>query len=158
MYGLSQWEKALQSNASSHWLSPYPEWSLTVWGSNKAMSGQDYSQLLWYPEEVHLFPDSKFHGANMGPTWVLSAPEGPHVGPRNLAIRVTKQWQIIIMLFQDVVYFWWTHTINSLLTWCQQFVLQLTWATATKIVQPSSSVSNRQVCLSYTMTDRVWCL
>ena len=34
------------------------------------------------------FPDSKVHGANMGPNWVLSAPDGPHVGPMNLAIRV----------------------------------------------------------------------
>ena len=32
-------------------------------------------------------PDSKVHGANMGPTWVLSAPDGPHVGPMNLAFR-----------------------------------------------------------------------
>ena len=32
-------------------------------------------------------PDSKVHGANIGPTWVLSAPDGPHVGPMNLAIR-----------------------------------------------------------------------
>ena len=24
----------------------------------------------------------------MGPTWVLSAPDGPHDGPMNLAIRV----------------------------------------------------------------------
>ena len=32
--------------------------------------------------------DSKVHGANMRPTWVLSAPDGPHVGPMNLAIRV----------------------------------------------------------------------
>ena len=32
-------------------------------------------------------PDSKVHGANMGPTWVLSAPVGPHVGPINLVIR-----------------------------------------------------------------------
>ena len=32
-------------------------------------------------------PDNKVHGANMGPTWVLSAPDGPHVGPMNLAIR-----------------------------------------------------------------------
>ena len=23
----------------------------------------------------------------MGPTWVLSAPDGPHIGPMNLAIR-----------------------------------------------------------------------
>ena len=32
-------------------------------------------------------PDNKVHWANMGPTWVLSAPDGPHVGPMNLAIR-----------------------------------------------------------------------
>ena len=32
-------------------------------------------------------PDSKVHGANAGPTWVLSAPDGPHIGPVNLAIR-----------------------------------------------------------------------
>ena len=31
-------------------------------------------------------PDSKIHGANMRPTWVLPAPDGPHVGPMNLAI------------------------------------------------------------------------
>ena len=29
-------------------------------------------------------PDSKVHGANMGPTWVLSAPDRPHVDPRTL--------------------------------------------------------------------------
>ena len=32
-------------------------------------------------------PDSKVHGANMGPTWVLSAPDGPHVGPMDLAVK-----------------------------------------------------------------------
>ena len=31
-------------------------------------------------------PVSKVHGANMGPTWVLVAPGGPHVGPMNFAI------------------------------------------------------------------------
>ena len=35
-------------------------------------------------ELVH--SDSKVHGANMGPNWVLSAPDGPHVGPMNFAI------------------------------------------------------------------------
>ena len=34
------------------------------------------------------YPDSKVHGANMGPTWVLSVLDEPHVGPMNLAIRV----------------------------------------------------------------------
>ena len=32
-------------------------------------------------------PDSKVHGANTGPTWVLSATDGLHVGPMNLTIR-----------------------------------------------------------------------
>ena len=32
--------------------------------------------------------ENKVHVANVGPTWVLSAPCGPHVGPMNLAIRV----------------------------------------------------------------------
>ena len=42
-------------------------------------------------------PDSKVRGANMGPTWVLSAPAGPHVGSKNLAIRdviVVKSLQL----------------------------------------------------------------
>ena len=34
------------------------------------------------------YPDSKVHGAKMGPTWVLPAPDGPYVGPMNLAIRL----------------------------------------------------------------------
>ena len=34
------------------------------------------------------FPDNKVHGANMGPTWVLSSLCGPDVSPMNLAIRV----------------------------------------------------------------------
>ena len=37
--------------------------------------------------ELQPIPDNKVHGANMGPTWVLSAPDGPHVGPMGLAIR-----------------------------------------------------------------------
>ena len=31
-------------------------------------------------------PDSKVHGANMGPIWGLQDPLGPHVGPMNFAI------------------------------------------------------------------------
>ena len=37
--------------------------------------------------EQRRIPDNKVHGANMRPNWVLSAPDGPHVGPMNLAIR-----------------------------------------------------------------------
>ena len=31
-------------------------------------------------------PDSKVHGANMGPIWGWQDPGGPHVGPINFAI------------------------------------------------------------------------
>ena len=41
------------------------------------------------------WPDSKVHGANMGPTWDLSAPDGPHVGPTNLAIGVIL-WETLV--------------------------------------------------------------
>ena len=34
------------------------------------------------------FPDSKVHGATMGPIWGRQAPGGPHVGHVNLAIWV----------------------------------------------------------------------
>ena len=46
-------------------------------------------QHQYIPQIIHILPapDSKIHGPNMGPTWVLSAPDGPHVGPMNLAIR-----------------------------------------------------------------------
>ena len=33
-------------------------------------------------------PDSKVHGANMGPLWGRHDPGGPHAGPMNLAIWV----------------------------------------------------------------------
>ena len=45
--------------------------------------------LVW----LNLVPDTKVHGANMGPAWVLSSPGGPHVGPMNLAI-----WGYILWL------------------------------------------------------------
>ena len=41
-------------------------------------------------------PDSKVHGANMGPTWVPSVPGGPHVGLMNLAIwDFTHYWSFV---------------------------------------------------------------
>ena len=50
--------------------------------------------ILGAPQVAHMvltvamtIPDSKVHEANMGPTWVMSAPDGSHVGPINLAIR-----------------------------------------------------------------------
>ena len=48
-------------------------------------------------------PDNNVHGAKMGPIWVLSAPDGPHVGPMNLAIRGAARscWSIYKHRGQD---------------------------------------------------------
>ena len=37
-------------------------------------------------------PDSKVHGANMGPIWGWQDPGGPHVGPMNLA-----KWEVFVL-------------------------------------------------------------
>ena len=38
----------------------------------------------------------------MGPTWVLSAPDGPHVGPMNLAIWVMIRWYTCGIYCSDI--------------------------------------------------------
>ena len=35
---------------------------------------------------MHILPDSKVHGANMGPIWGRQDPGGPHIGSMNFAI------------------------------------------------------------------------
>ena len=55
----------------------------------------------------YIIPESKVHVANMGPTWDLSAPDGPHVGPMNLAIGDLTTIAVAIIL---VTY----HAIQSL--------------------------------------------
>ena len=52
-------------------------------------------------------PDSKVHGANMGPIWGRQDPGGLHVGPMNFAIwvnnyayceRTNQSWLSFLML------------------------------------------------------------
>ena len=55
----------------------------------KKKTDQEYTHQHYGSLNDHAIgnPDSIFHGVNMGPTWVLSAPDRSHVGPMNLAIR-----------------------------------------------------------------------
>ena len=60
--------------------------------------GQNWHIIFMYPHIIAcdgclfplliIFPDSKVHGANMGPIWAQQDPGGPHVGPMNFAIWV----------------------------------------------------------------------
>ena len=50
----------------------------------------------WFGVASQTFPDSKVHGANMGPIWGWQDPGGPHVGPMNFAIWVFLQFEIFV--------------------------------------------------------------
>ena len=51
------------------------------------------------------YPNSKVHGAIIGPTWVLSAPGGPYVGPMQLAIWVISIHQCHVYAAQYCTHF-----------------------------------------------------
>ena len=65
--------------------------------NSNAITVQNEKALVFDEETLYADRDNKVHGANMGPTWVLSAPDGPHVGPMNLAIRgaeILQCWDV----------------------------------------------------------------
>ena len=78
------WPSLTQITGSSETTSRHDANCIATGGTRGCYNGS------WASWQHYL--DSKVHGANMGPTWVLSAPDGPHVGPLNLAIRVGFQW------------------------------------------------------------------
>ena len=47
-----------------------------------------------------MYPDSKVHGANMGPIWGQQVQDGPHVGPMNFAI-----WVVMVHTRLDFILF-----------------------------------------------------
>ena len=54
---------------------------------SQGQMGQSDSVIIVTTLTMDLFPDSKVRGAKMGPTWVLSAPDGPHVGPHEICYQ-----------------------------------------------------------------------
>ena len=63
-----------------------PVLGLADWHGIRTISTQAYIYIVILPE-IQKHPDSKDHGANMGPTWGRQDTDGPHVGPMNFAIR-----------------------------------------------------------------------
>ena len=80
---LCVWNKQIAHLHALIWLK---QWN---WNDNDVclfteyLKSQDYCRII----DGLSNQDSKVHGASMGPTWVLSFPDGPYVGPMYLAIR-----------------------------------------------------------------------
>ena len=71
---------------------------------------------------------SKVHETNTGPTWVLSAPGGPHIGPMNLAIRDAFPGHDVTMLVvrQSLVH---CYTYSTSKRSCTRFTFLLWFGT-----------------------------
>ena len=76
----------------------FPWCPIIIWAMSASISS--YTALLHYP-------DSKIHGANMGPTWGRQDPGGAHGGHVNLSI-------------------WIGHALTALLLWSKQYLLWIT--------------------------------
>ena len=73
---------------------------------NDVTNDADAYIVAFIQEKWYCTPDSKVHGDNIWPTWVLSAPDGPHVGPIDLAIRdsyLMKLTSLTNLLFHSSV-------------------------------------------------------
>ena len=64
------------------------------------------------------FPDSKVHGANMGPIWGRQDPGGTHVGPMNFAIWVN----ILRPRHSDCIF---QTAFSSAFSWMKVFTFRL---------------------------------
>ena len=82
--------------ALKHWICRIPLWLPR--GQNRISSTS--TSFIWYrnisgfleiQSKRSSYPESRVHGATIGPTWVLSAPDGLHVGPMNFAIRLPSK-------------------------------------------------------------------
>ena len=97
------------------------------WGSLKLCQSWTHKR--------HPIPDSKAHGANMGPTWVLSAPDGPQVGPMNLAIEdglpywasygmsSVSIWEKIHPVIMYGTWLYWDVIVECYDGWCTRSVI-----------------------------------
>ena len=72
------------------WLSPEMiEWNSTLQWVSVYEACIGITSLLKTERRVQeLCPDSKVHGANMGPIWGRQDPGGPHIGPMDFALWV----------------------------------------------------------------------
>ena len=86
------------------------------------------------------YPDSKVHGANMGPIWGRQDPGGPHVGPMNFAIwdSTWKTWRLSLelLLIKLILHLkiihdgsrWWVIRSNQETLHCYRLLYKESWS------------------------------
>ena len=79
-----------------------------IWPHHPSQNNHDKTKPI--ERCIQIIPDSKVHGANMGPILGGQDPGGPHVGPMNVAIWV---WAVLYKL--------------ALICW-SKFRFQYTWS------------------------------
>ena len=62
-----------------------------------------FEHILLNETVIHKYPDSKVHGASMGPIWGRQDPDGTHVGPVNFAIWVVTEVKTICFNSEDIL-------------------------------------------------------
>ena len=122
---------------------------------------------------THHYPDSKVHGANMGPIWGWQGPGGPHVGPMNFAIWVSydrhQMWSLMPFWFHCCLWVGFCSVIVSLYTQIARF-MGPTWdppgADRTQVgpMLASWTLLSGQLCWQFTFHQQksvfinLWCI
>ena len=73
------------------------------------------------PQRV--FPDSKVHGANMGPIWGRQDPGGPHE-PCYMGCYHIKPWCVFLWYYSVVGYFLWHYSVTKTFLWGNEYKFQ----------------------------------
>ena len=113
-------------------------------------------------------PDSKVHGANMGPMWGRQDPGGPHIGPKNLAIWgvVPKHWlkmMILYYIFGESIYMWGTIVILYIFTEGEDTIFRpYSIYSQSIVVSPKRRIHGTFVlisgnCLPMETFQTIWC-
>ena len=90
--------------------------------SYKTKTGTRLAVMVW-DWQVYGYPDSKVHGANMGPIWGRQDPDWLHVGPMNFAIWVGSRVPCVHWLMSHTAHPKWCHFHKK----ADQFAISLTY-------------------------------
>ena len=100
---------------------------VTLKNMDKQITSESSTKSFWY-KQISIFNRLPYTASQitmfMGPAWVLSAPCGPHVGPKNLAIRDLSH--LLYAVTSGII----NPTGSTLTLYCNQSHLSERWSFA----------------------------